>query len=98
VMGAGVGRLVWRVNEPKRMGARSSWALTRGQNPLVINMCLANYGASEAINLCSRYVEKSMLGTKMRQFFKDIVQSKKRGIKRGTIRTVMTSHTIADVF
>jgi hypothetical protein len=22
-------------------------------------MCLANYGASEAINLCSRYVEKS---------------------------------------
>jgi len=22
-------------------------------------MCLANYGASEAVNLCSRYVEKS---------------------------------------
>ncbi len=22
-------------------------------------MCLTNYGASEAVNLCSRYVEKS---------------------------------------
>jgi hypothetical protein len=23
------------------------------------NMCLANYGGSEAVNLCSKYVEKS---------------------------------------
>jgi hypothetical protein len=30
--------------------------------------------------------------------FKGIVQPKKRGVERGTIRTVMTSHTIADVF
>jgi hypothetical protein len=30
--------------------------------------------------------------------FKDIVQPKKRGVKRGTIPTVMTSHSIADVF
>ncbi len=30
--------------------------------------------------------------------FKDIVQPKKRGVKRGTIRTVLTSYTIADIF
>ncbi len=30
--------------------------------------------------------------------FKDIVQPKKRGVKRVTIPTVMTSHTLADVF
>jgi hypothetical protein len=37
---------------------------------------------------------------KMQLFYylKDIVQPKKRGVKRGTIPTVMTSHTIADVF
>ncbi len=29
---------------------------------------------------------------------KDIVQPKKRGVKRGTIRFVLTSYTIADVF
>jgi hypothetical protein len=29
---------------------------------------------------------------------KDIVQPKKRGVKRGTIRTVLTSYTIADIF
>ncbi len=31
-------------------------------------------------------------------FFKDIVQPKKRGVKRGTIRYVLTSYTIADIF
>jgi hypothetical protein len=30
--------------------------------------------------------------------FKDIVPSKKRGVERGTIRTVLTSYTIADIF
>jgi hypothetical protein len=30
--------------------------------------------------------------------FKDIVQPKKRGVKRGTIRFVLTSYTIADIF
>ncbi len=30
--------------------------------------------------------------------FKDIVQPKKRGVERGTIRTVLTSYTIADIF
>jgi hypothetical protein len=30
--------------------------------------------------------------------FKDIVQPKKRGDERGTIRTVLTSYTIADIF
>ena len=29
---------------------------------------------------------------------KDIVQPKKRGVKRGTIRFVLTSYTIADIF
>jgi hypothetical protein len=29
---------------------------------------------------------------------KDIVQPKKRGVKRGTIRFVLTSYTIADAF
>jgi hypothetical protein len=29
---------------------------------------------------------------------KDIVQPKKRGDERGTIRTVLTSYTIADIF
>ncbi len=32
------------------------------------------------------------------EWFKDIVQPNMRGVKRGTIRTVMTSYTIADVF
>ena len=30
--------------------------------------------------------------------FKDIVQPKKRGVKRGIIRFVLTSYTIADIF
>ena len=30
--------------------------------------------------------------------FKDIVQPKKRGVKRGTIQFVLTSYTIADIF
>jgi hypothetical protein len=29
---------------------------------------------------------------------KDIVQPKKRGVERGTIGTVLTSYTIADIF
>jgi len=29
--------------------------------------------------------------------FKDIVQPKKRGVRRGTIRFVLTSYTVADV-
>jgi hypothetical protein len=29
---------------------------------------------------------------------KDIVQPKKRGVKRGTIRFVLTCYTIADIF
>ncbi len=32
------------------------------------------------------------------ELFKDIVQPKKRGVKRGTIRFVLTSYTIADIF
>jgi hypothetical protein len=31
-------------------------------------------------------------------FIKDIVQPKKRKVEWGTIRTVMTLHSIADVF
>ncbi len=34
----------------------------------------------------------------VRFLLKDIVQPKMRGVKMGTIRTVMTSYTIADVF
>ncbi len=33
-----------------------------------------------------------------RKIVKDIVQPKKRGVKRGTIRFVLTSYTIADIF
>ncbi len=29
------------------------------RNIYIRHTCLANYGASEAVNLCSRYVEKS---------------------------------------
>jgi hypothetical protein len=32
------------------------------------------------------------------RLIKDIVQPKKRGVKRGTIRFVLTSYTIADIF
>jgi hypothetical protein len=32
------------------------------------------------------------------KYFKDIVQPKKRGVERGTIQTVLTSYTIADIF
>jgi hypothetical protein len=32
--GGGAQRPVWRVNEPKKTGARSAGARTRGQNPL----------------------------------------------------------------
>jgi hypothetical protein len=34
--GGGAQRPVWRVNEPKKTGARSARARARGQNPLVI--------------------------------------------------------------
>jgi hypothetical protein len=34
-MGGGAQRPVWRGNEPKKTGARSARARTRGQNPLV---------------------------------------------------------------
>ncbi len=34
----------------------------------------------------------------LNHFFKDIVQPKKRGVKRGTIRFVLTSYTIAAIF
>ncbi len=40
----------------------------------------------------------SVQGQKNVKSFKDNVQPKKRGVQRGTIPTVMTSHTIADVF
>ena len=34
----------------------------------------------------------------LEKWFKDIVQPKKRGVKRGMNRFVSTSYTIADVF
>ncbi len=34
----GAKRPVWRGNEPKKTGARSARARTRGQNPLVLNI------------------------------------------------------------
>ena len=36
--GGGAQRPVWHSNEPKKTGARSAWARTRGQNPLVVNI------------------------------------------------------------
>ncbi len=39
-----------------------------------------------------------ILGILCKKEFKDIVQPKKRGVKRGTIRYVLTSYTIADIF
>ncbi len=38
--GGGAQRPVWHSNEPKKMGARSARARTRGQNPLVQYKCL----------------------------------------------------------
>ncbi len=37
------------------------------------DMCLANYGASEVVNLCSKYSGEihQILGTKMHQFFRE---------------------------
>jgi hypothetical protein len=39
----GAQRPLWRVNEPKKTGARSARARTRGQNPLVCNTVLVYY-------------------------------------------------------
>ncbi len=36
--GGGAQRPIWRVNEPKKTGARSARAHTRGQNPLVYHI------------------------------------------------------------
>ncbi len=35
--GVGAQRPVWHANDPKKTGARSARARTRGQNPLVVN-------------------------------------------------------------
>ncbi len=39
--GGGAQRPVWRGNEPKKTGARSARARTRGQNPLVVNTLIS---------------------------------------------------------
>ncbi len=39
----GAQRPVWRNNEPKKTGARSARARTRGHNPLVNDICLLFY-------------------------------------------------------
>ncbi len=43
------------------------------------------------------YCENTQHNT-MFMSLKDIVQPKKRGVERGTIRTILTSYTIADIF
>ncbi len=64
---------------------------------------IPQYNVGEKISrYCSSQFNSSSLAKKILLstscLIKDIVQPKKRGVKRGTIRTVMTSHTIADVF
>jgi hypothetical protein len=45
----------------------------------------------------SAFSEKKLINTS-RRHFKDIVQPKKRGVKRGKNRSASTSYTIVDVF
>ncbi len=48
-------------------------------------------------NNLSIFLSWSNLGPDL-ECLKDIVQPKKRGVERGTIRTVLISYTIADIF
>ncbi len=41
--GVGAQRPVWHANDPKKTGARSARARTRGQNPLVFAMFILHY-------------------------------------------------------
>ena len=52
----GAQRPVWRVNEPKKTGARSARARTRGQNPLVSIIYL-----SRVLCLCVTVAERSAI-------------------------------------
>jgi hypothetical protein len=47
----GTQRPVWRVNEPKKTGARSARARTRGQNPLVYHIYIY-LGSSVCLSSC----------------------------------------------
>jgi hypothetical protein len=59
-------------------------------------LALRNFSKGSQNSLCSSVSPLSMaLST---PGFKDIVLPKKRGVERGTIRTVLTSYTIADIF
>jgi hypothetical protein len=49
--GGGAQRPFWRVNEPKKTGACSARARTRGQNPLVIQYWLS----PELLTLMERF-------------------------------------------
>ncbi len=42
----GAQRLIWRGNAPKKTGARSARARTRGQNPLVIDNLMTRRGGA----------------------------------------------------
>jgi hypothetical protein len=50
------------------------------------------------INLLYRHGKPNARTNLSYALFKDIVQPKKRGVERGTIRTVLTSYTFADIF
>jgi hypothetical protein len=56
--GGGAKRTFLRVNEPKKTGARSAPARTRGQNPLVVNTLLC--GATGKVSDCEGAVYKYM--------------------------------------
>jgi hypothetical protein len=51
----GAQRPFWRVNEPKKTGARSARARTRGQNPLVINNKCLHAGYCEHVQYSQFY-------------------------------------------
>jgi hypothetical protein len=59
--GGGAQRLVWRVNESKKTGARSARARTRGQNPLVYNIMLFYSYVNIIIYHVQRYKQTHIL-------------------------------------
>jgi hypothetical protein len=57
-----------------------------------------DYRITENIFKISRKFHRSKQNFDLDFYIKDIVQPKKRGVKRGMNRLVLTSYTIADVF
>jgi hypothetical protein len=54
----GAQRPVWRGNKPKKTGARSARARTRGQNPLVIQIGFGFFPGAAVLNLLLKPTEQ----------------------------------------